>query len=304
MAASSDKKPEYPRQARRGIKRFTVPVCHAVLFFLPWANLGQEKPQDPEQSERVPREFLEIRLAMGQGKYAEAHKMIDRLFKKQEVYPPLFETAASLYAFENRFAEGHTYFDSLLARGQPNGDIAGAQAILYHLEKRPEFSLQQARIAVLENCQSLWPYEIFVFKSFELDSSEAGLDLLRRQRQLHNWRLRYALAIGLTSQNKVKEACDSLQALLHANIKHPRIFYTLGLYRGYMGSWDEAKRTHLAGLAHHTPAQDDPERARLLHGLAEALFMRGKPDSAGQVLDSAFVLAEKYDERLLKYRQQ
>ena len=87
-----------------------------------------------------------------------------------------------------------------------------------------------------------------------------------------------------------------------ANIKHPRIFYTLGLYRGYMGSWDEAKRTHLAGLAHHTPAQDDPERARLLHGLAEALFMRGKPDSAGQVLDSAFVLAEKYDERLLKYR--
>src|SRR5262245_48076774 len=78
------------------------------------------------QTTTVPEAYLQVRYAMGEGKFDSAHVRLNRLFNQPETYPPLYETAAYVYVYEKKFADGHAFFDSLLAVGYHKGNIAGA----------------------------------------------------------------------------------------------------------------------------------------------------------------------------------
>src|SRR5262245_50304112 len=102
------------------------------------AATAQTSPQPP----KVPEAYLQVRYAMGEGKFDSAHVRMDRLFRQKEVYPPLYETAAYVYVYEKKLAAGHAIFDSLLAAGHPQGNIAGAHAILWQSQQMPDSSLK------------------------------------------------------------------------------------------------------------------------------------------------------------------
>ncbi len=280
------------------------PACTAVIILLLLADLGQAKQEGPAKDLQVPRDYLEVRYAMGRGDFAEAHARIDSLLRKEEIYPPLYETAAYVFVYERRFAAGHVFFDSLLAAKHWQGDIAGGHAILWESQQRPDSSLRYARLAVVENSHCVYPYEIFVNKSFELKDSAAAFELLRRQYQQHhrNWRQVFALALCHSKNNDFKLARDTLRALLANNDRHWRIYYALGYNLGNLESWQEAKNVHEDGLAHCQVAKDEEGRARLLHGRAQAELKLGKWQKAIATLEQGFESAHRIGNRVWEGR--
>ncbi len=269
----------------------------AVLIFY-----GLTAHAQTAQSRRVPEAYRQVRLAMGRGDYAEAHRRMRRLFEaeKEKIYPPLFETAAYLFAYEKSFAAGHIFFDSLRAAGHHRGNVAGAQAILWQTQQQPDSSLKHARQAVLENSQCVYPYDIFIEKSFEQHDATAAYHLLTQQCRQHpeNWRLRYALGIWYTLQNQLKAACDTLYALLQQGFKHWRIYYVLGLKLEDLRKWPEALQVHQAGVTYCEAMQEDEGRARLLHGRAQAEGKLGQWQAAIQTLLQGLQLSQRVGSRL------
>lgn len=283
-------------------KSFSSPCPQAVrvLILFLWAAGAPS----PAQTERVPQEYLEIRYAMGRGEFAEAHARSRALFNQKTVYPPLYETTAYLYVYEKRFAAGHTFFDSLLNAGHDSGNVAGAHAILWQTQRQPDSSLQCARRAVLQNSACVYPYEIFVEKSFELKKSKAAFELLRQQRQRHpqNWRLAFAQAFWHSRQGEYAAACDTLRALLNKDIKDWRIYYTLGHNLGYLEAWQEARKIYQQGISYCENRQDEEALVRLSYGHAQAARRLGQSQEASAILQQAFEHARRVGNRVWEGR--
>ncbi|MGH7491710.1 MAG: CHAT domain-containing protein [bacterium] len=227
---------------------------------------------------------------------------MDWLFRHKEVYPPLYETAAYVYVYEKRFDAGHAFFDSLLAAGHHKGNIAGAHAILWQTQQMPDSSLKYARMAVVENSRCVYPYEVFVDKSFELKNSKAAFESLQQQHQRHpeNWRLIFAMALCHLKQSNYTAACDTLRSLLADSIKNWRIYYVLGRTIGPLESWGEAKRVHQTGISYCEVAHDEEGLARMLHGRAQAELALGELQARTVTLQQGLELAHRIGNRLLE----
>ncbi len=252
------------------------------------------------REQQMPQTYPQVRLAMGRGDYAEAHRLTVRLLQEKDVYPPLYETTAYIYVYQRRFVAGHAFFDSLLAAGHHQGNVAGGHAILWLTQQRPDSTVKYARLAVLENSQCVYPYEIFVEKSFECKSNQAALELLQRWRpqRPENWRLAYAIASWYSLHSQHKVAVDTLRALLASNIRHWRIYFSLGQGLWLTASWQEAKRAYDEGLAYCDQVNDEEGKVRLLYGRAQAEQALGQWQAAVATLQQGLDLTRRIGNRL------
>ncbi len=248
-----------------------------------------------QPAETIPAEYRALLHAIGQQQDQLAVSLIQTAFHQPEIYPAFFETVALHFVYQDRDTAGFTFFDSLYSAGKFQGDALGAMATIRHHEHRNNESLQYLRKALEHSCQAVRPYELFVIKSFEMDTSAMALQFLTRLAALRpdNWRYRFALAAWHAYARHTEITCAMLCQLLSEGHKHWRVYSTLGANLSYLGKNREALAKYEEGLQYCEAIADEEGCARMWHGIAETKFILGEIAEAKSALQQATDLARQ-----------
>ncbi|NUO83183.1 CHAT domain-containing protein [candidate division KSB1 bacterium] len=246
-------------------------------------------------AETTPAEYRALLHAMGQQQDQLTASLIQTAFQQPEIYPAFFETGALDFVYQNRCTQGFAFFDSLYSSGKFQGDALGALATIRHHEHKNDESLQYLRQALEQRCQAMRPYELFVIKSFEMDTSAMALQFLTRLAALYpdNWRYRFALAVWHSFARQTEITCAMLSRLLNEGHKHWRVYSALGANLCYLGKNHEALTKYQEGLQYCETIADEEGRARMWHGIAETKFILGEIAEAKSALQQATDLAKQ-----------
>ncbi|MDZ7269225.1 MAG: CHAT domain-containing protein [candidate division KSB1 bacterium] len=257
---------------------------------------------DSEAEQGIPAEYLQIRLAMGKRQYRQVQSLILECLSQPPIFPRVFPTAAYLFIYEGRPQAGLAFLTTLLADSavkEYRGEIAGALAVLHHFLRDTAQTRVQARKALELGCRNLQPYELFIDNS---DRSQA-LEFLQRQQQLQpaNWRLQYARAYLLQSQNQAADAAALFLALLEQGHDSWEVCMTAGNNLNYQSRFQEAARLLERKIAVCRKTNDPEGLAQLLHVLSQTEMGRGNLAEAQRLRSESLALARLIGNVKLEY---
>jgi hypothetical protein len=281
--------------AKKKILRLVLAAIIPAEFF--WASFAFSRAElaDSASALSPPAAYRALLQAMGEQNYSRAESLLRAAFHQPEIYPEFFETAALLFVYQKRTAEGFAFFDSIRAQGKRAADALGAMGMIRHHEHENRVSLDYLAQAIDQGCRALRPYELFVAKSFEMGAGDSAFQFLSQllQRAPEHWRLRYALAQWHSSARQQETACKILRQLLEQGHQHRRLFSMLGANLSYLGKNQEALAVYEEGLRHYEAARDDEGRMRMLEGMAETKLTLGKTVEAKAAWQQAVDLARQ-----------
>lgn len=285
-----------PKPQQRAVK------LAAKIFLLCLACVASLFAQHAENA--TPPEYRAFLHALGQGHRSRIDSLLHAVFLQSEIPPDFFETAPLSFVYQNRASRGFAFFDSLNRRGKFQAEALGAMGALKHHARENRESLQYLRQALEQGCHALRPYDLFVTKSFELDSSEAALQFLTKlsAQNPDNWRYRFALAQWHYSAREPQAACEILRGLLVAGHVHWRLYSALGSSLTYLGKHEEALAQYETGQGFCARRLDEEGELRMLHGLADTEYTLGQITAAKDAHRQAAQLAERIGNEIFSCR--
>lgn len=261
-------------------------------------------PASAQSFDTTPVAYRAYLHALGRKNFQQADSLLQTLLQREIVYPEIFETGPLFFVYQNRFADGFAFFDSIRASGKHIGDALGAMAIIRHHERKNEESLNYLTQALAQNCRMLRPYELFVRKSFEVQRDSAALQKLEEFTAQHpeNWRHGFALAQWYSSARQPKETCELGEQILIEGHRHWRLYFMLGSNLAYLGKHQEALARYKEGLQFCETSGDEEGGMRMWYGIAETQTTLGKIAEAKAALRRAESLAEQNGNELFAPR--
>jgi len=252
----------------------------------------------------VPEEYRRLRHALGQENYGRVDSLFRQALRAPEIFPAMFEAVAISFVYRERHDEGVAFFDSLFQAGKFQGEAAGASASIRHFQGKNEESYQYAKLALGKNCRSLWAYELFPTKSYQLKNSASARDFLTLVQKQHpdNWRYRLALAYWHSLNGQLQTANEIAEQLLVQGHTHWRIGNMYGGNLVYLQRYKEALAAYQQALQYCEETRDEDGSIRPLLGVAEAQFTFGKIDEAKQALQQAQTSAKRCGNRAFQPR--
>ncbi|MCG3120512.1 MAG: hypothetical protein ALAOOOJD_03253 [bacterium] len=212
---------------------------------------------------------------MGTGDYPTARRLFSTLLIGKDFYFNAYWRLAQCYAFDGRFDQGQTFFENLLGRGAPAGEVYSALAFLAEFRGDRKQTLDycwqavQQRTAFLSIHQKL--IDLAPLYGLEQDVREHLTQ--RRAQDADDWLAEYALAYWETLRARPEISAAQFARLAAAGHSSWRIYFRWAIQFMLMSKLDSARVAIEQGLA-ATTATNDRDGAAQLFLLKGHVYLR------------------------------
>jgi CHAT domain-containing protein/tetratricopeptide (TPR) repeat protein len=228
---------------------------------------------------------------MEAGDYPTARRLFSTTLLGKDFYFNAYWRLAQCYAFENNFDQGQIFFENLLSRNAPAGEVYSALAFLAEMKGDRQrladycWKAVQNRTAFLSIHQKL----IDLAPAFGLEQNVREHLTERLAKNPADWPAQYALAYWETLRGRPETAVAQFAKLSAAGLKSWRVYFRWSVQLMLLSKLDSARIVIDRGLAATSEINDQDGEGQLLH-LKGHLYMR---QGRLNVADSILIRAEQ-----------
>lgn len=249
----------------------------------------------PAWAQQVPSVYWRAAEAMGVGDYLTARRLFSTMLTGKDFYFNAYWRLAECYALEKNFDQGQAFFENLLKRNAPAGEVYSALAFLAELRGDRKQTVEYCWKAVQNHTQFLSIHQklIDLAPAYGLEQQVRTYLENRAVQSPDNWLEQYALAYRETLLGRTEVATSQFAKLAAAGHKSWRVYFRWAIQLMLSSKVDSALTVLDRGLMATTEIDDKDGQNQLL-SLKGHLYMRqGSLLAADSILTHAEQLSRE-----------
>ncbi len=240
----------------------------------------------PAWAQQVPPVYWRAAEAMGAGDYPTARRLFSTMLMGKDFYFNAYWRLAQCYALEKSFDKGQTFFENLLKRGAPAGEVYSALAFLAELRGDRKQSFEYGWKAVQNHTQFLSIHQkVIDFAPVYGLEQQVRTDLENRvAKNPDDWQAQFAIAYWETSRERPEVSAAKFARLIAAGHKNWRLYFRWAIQLMFMSKLDSAHVAVEQGLLASQQINDRDGEGQLLNLKGHIYMRQGRLNIADSLL--------------------
>lgn len=259
---------------------FSLSIFLLSLWGLPFQSV---------QAQPIPPAYWRAAKAMGEGDYPTARRLFSTMLLGKDFYFNAYWRLAECYALEGRFDQGQAFFENLLTRGAPAGEVYSALAFLAEIKGDDKRTAEYCWQAVQHHTEFLSRHQklIDLAPAFGLEQQVREHFTKRLTENPRDWVAQYSLAYWEKLRGRPEAAMAQFAKLSAAGFTSWRVYHQWAMQLMLISKLDSAQIVLDRGLAATATINDKDGEAQLLHFKGHLYMRQGRLNLADSILSRA-----------------
>ena len=262
-----------------------TPLINRRCFYCLWVVLFLQTVS----AQQIPPVYWRAAEAMGNNDYPTARRLFSTMLIGKDFYFNAYWRMAQCYALEGRFDQGQIFFENLLKKGAPAGEVYSALAFLAELQGDRRRIAEYCWKAVQHRTEFLSIHQKLIDWAPASGLEQQVLEHLEKRlaQNPDDWLAQYTLAYRETLRERPEVSAAKFARLIAAGHQSWRIYFRYASQLMLMNKLDAAHVVLAQGLLTLQEINDKDGEGRLLN-LKGHLYMRqGRLNTADSLLTRA-----------------
>jgi len=249
----------------------------------------------PILAQPAPPVYWRAAEAMGAGDYPTARRLFSTMLLGKDFYFNAYWRLAQCYALEGQFDNGRFFFETLLKKGAPAGEVYSGLAFLSEFRGERQQMAEYCWLAVQNRTAFLSIHQklIDLAPAYKLETKVREHLAHRLARDANDWLAQFALAYWETSHARPEVAAAHFASLAAAGHTSWRIYFRWAIQLMFMSKLDSARGVIDQGLAASAAFNDQDGAGQLLHLKSHVYMRQGNLRTADSLLNRTEQLARQ-----------
>lgn len=249
----------------------------------------------PALAQQAPAVYWRAAEAMGAGDYPTARRLFSTMLIGKDFYFNAYWRLAQCYALESQFDKGQLFFENLLQKGAPAGEVYSALAFLSEFRGERQETEAYCWLAVQNRTTFLSIHQklIDLAPAYKLEPKVREHFAERLAQNANDWLAQFARAYWETSHARPEAAAAQFANLATAGHKSWRIYFRWAIQLMVMSKLDSARAVINQGLAVSAAINDRDGTGQLLHLKSHVYMRQGDLRAADSLLNRTEQLAKQ-----------
>jgi len=240
----------------------------------------------PAFAQRITPVYWRAAEAMGAGDYPTARRLFSTMLLGKDFYFNAYWRLAQCYALEGRFDKGQIFFEKLINKGAPAGEVYSALAFLAELRGERQQIAEYCWKAVQHRTEFLSIHQKLIdwAPAYGLEQQVREHLKTRLAQNPNDWLAQYAFAYWETLRERPEASAAKFANLIAAGHQSWRLYFRWAIQLMLMSKLDSAHVIVDRGLL-RSQAMNDKEAEGQLLNLKSHFYMRqGRLNAADSLL--------------------
>jgi len=241
------------------------------------------------RAQQIPTAYWRAAKAMGEGDYATARRLFSTMLLGKDFYFNAYWRLAECYALEGRFDQGQAFFENLLTRGAPAGEVYSALSFLAEIQGDSKRNAEYCWQAVQHRTEFLSRHQrlIDLAPAFGLEQQVREHFAKRLAENPRDEVAQFTLAYWEKLRGRPEAAMAQFAKLSAAGFTSWRVYYQWATQLMLISKLDSAQIVLDQGLAATAAINDKDGEAQLLHFKGHLYMRQGRLKLADSILSRA-----------------
>jgi len=249
----------------------------------------------PAWAQQVPPVYWRAAEAMGAGDYPTARRLFSTMLIGKGFYFNAYWRLAQCYALEGQFDQGQFFFENLIKKGAPVGEVYSALAFLAEFRGKRQQTAEYCWQAVQNRTVFLSIHQklIDLAPGYKLEQKVREHFTNRLAQDTDDWHAQFAMAYWETSRARPEVAAARFASLAAAGHTSWRIYFRWAIQLMLISKLDSARVVIDQGLAASAAVNDQDGAGQLLHLEGHVYLRQGYLQAADSLLSRAAQLGRQ-----------